>query len=89
MVPYISTIEWKPYDGKRPSEVRSPPRVRWSEVREHPFRGRAKRDRAPRGAEERSDRAPSSRSSEAKLPPQVRMSEAGEHPVSDRAKQRS
>ena len=27
VVPYISTIEWKPYDGKRLSEVRSPPRV--------------------------------------------------------------
>ena len=28
VVPYISTIEWKPYDGKQLSEVRSPPRVR-------------------------------------------------------------
>ena len=53
MVPYISMIEWKPYDGKRPSEVRSPPRVQRSEAREHPFSGRAKRDRPP-GANERS-----------------------------------
>ena len=40
-------IEWKPYDGKQPSEVRSPGRVRRSEAMEHPFSGRAKRDRAP------------------------------------------
>ena len=45
------------------------PRVLRNEVMEHPFSGRAKRDRAPRGAEERSDGAPSSRSREARSPP--------------------
>ena len=69
MVPYISTIEWKPFDGKQLSEVRSAPRVRRSKAREHPFGGQVKRDHAPQGAEERSDGALSSQSNKARSPP--------------------
>ena len=38
---------------------------------EHRVRGRAEQDCAPRGAEERSDGAPSLRSSKARSPPQL------------------
>ena len=42
VVPYNSTIEWKPYDGKRPSKVRSLPRVQRSKAMDHPFSGQVK-----------------------------------------------